>query len=67
MQAAPVKVEKPISSTLKPTQGANIIKKMETAKPPIVQKWEAIAKAIKKDEKSPSLIEKKSAVMTQSW
>jgi hypothetical protein len=40
---------------------------MEAAKPPIVQKWENVAKAIKKEEKNSSLIQKKIKVMTQSW
>jgi len=40
---------------------------MEAAKPPIVQKWEAVSKAMKNDEKSSSLLQKKSKIMTQSW
>jgi len=37
---------------------------METAKPPIVQKWEAVAKAMKKEDKVGSLTQTKAKVMT---
>jgi hypothetical protein len=38
---------------------------MEASKPPIVQKWESVSKAIKNEEKASSLTQKK--VVTQKW